>query len=234
MKHSTILITALVTICSAGFAAPDKELVLEAAKDTFARSSTRNRNNGGSPQLLVVHAPMARSIVGFDLAGITNEIVSAEFQFRQNNTMPARDPIDLVVAPMVHTKNNAAWNEGGGNFGTKGRIAVEGDSTFAWRSFNDLPWESAPGKGVILMSEASLWAPPTATLKKLPWKEGEWVKVPIKDIAMLEKIRESDSPIFTLGMWGTAGNGFYFISSKESAHASKLTLQLKVEDEKQK
>ena len=59
------------------------------------------------------------------------------------------------------------------------------------------------------------------------WKDGEWVTVNINNVAFLEDIREADTPLVTFGLWGTGGNGFYFLNSKESAYAPKLTLTFK-------
>lgn len=220
---TTLLCSVFVCLSVSG-----AEWVLNAEKDTYGRSNKRNRNNGGSPQLLILPTSSSRAIISFDLSGITNEIVSAEFQFRQDNTMKKSEVLDLVVAPMVYTKSNAAWNEGTKGVGTRGMPATVGDSTYMWCSFRDVPWEAAEGKGVAGFAESSLWEAPVATLKKQVWSAGAWVSVPLTSVGELEKVRESELPFYTLGLWGVGGNnGFYFISSKQSGHAPKLVLQLK-------
>ncbi|VGO23047.1 hypothetical protein [Pontiella sulfatireligans] len=214
---------ALALGCAvSGFAV---EVTLEATKDTFGRSNNRNRNNGGSSALLVAHNASAWTIIAFDLSAVTNEIGSAEFQFRKNNTMAK--PISLVVAPMVQTKNNAAWGEGAGNLGAKGQNSKLGEASYAWSSFRDVPWESASGAALVGLNDSGLWNAPVARLDGLPWQEGQWVAVPVVEVSLLETIRQSEFKTATFGLWGTAGYGLYSISSKESGSAPKLVLTLK-------
>jgi hypothetical protein len=56
------------------------------------------------------------------------------------------------------------------------------------------------------------------------WEAGRWIEIEISDIALLEEVRGADSPILTLGLWGTDGYGLYGISSRESGYAPELTL----------
>lgn len=208
-------------------AAHGESVELTAAKDTFGRSNERTGNSGGSAQLIVAHAPNIRSIVAFDLSSVTNEIVSAEFRFRIDNTMP--EPVSLVVAPMVQTQANSAWGEGAGTLGVQGQNARPGESCYARSMFPDTSWESAPGSTVEDLGDPALWLPPVAQLKRLKWTDGEWVAVPVGDVAMLEKIRASDDRVVTFGLWGTGGNGIYSLRSKESGDAPTLVLGLKEE-----
>ena len=206
-----------------------EELILEASKDSFARGNDRIRNSGASEYLLLLSMPHVKSMVAFDFSGITNEIVSAEFQFQQHNSVA--DPINLVIAPMVNTENNAGWVEGKGAFGNKGQYAQPGESCYLWRASPDALWESASGSTLEGMGDSKLWKSAVATLNHLEWAEGTLVKVPVIDIAFLEEVRESETPIVTFGLWGTAGNGFYQISSKESGKTPVLILTLKEDEE---
>lgn len=201
------------------------ELELEASKDSFGRSNQRNRNNGGSAQLAVAQAPNIRTIIAFDLGGVTNEITGAELRFRQDNTMP--ESISLVVAPMVNTTNNAAWGEGAGNLGANGQNSRPGEASYAFSSFRDVPWESAGGAPVADLGDSNLWNPAVATLNGLQWEEGRWVRVPLGTATLLEEVRKSESPVVTFGLWGRAGKGFYFISSRNSEWPPVLHLTLK-------
>ncbi|WP_372845902.1 hypothetical protein, partial [Pontiella sp.] len=141
--------------------------------------------------------------------------------------------LDLTVSPMVQTPNNAAWGEGRGNLVAKGHPAQKGEATMSKSASFDVPWEAAPGKTVAVLSDSKLWLPPLAQAKNLAWTEGEWVKVPLKNTALLETIRTSEIPMLTLGLWGTSGRGFYYLYAKESGHSPKLVLQLKEEPKKQ-
>lgn len=199
-------------------------LVLTASKDTFGTSYERKRNSGKSEQLYIAHASSVRSIISFDLAEITNRIEHAVFRFQQGNTMP--DAPTLVVAPMVPTKNNTAWGEGSGSMGVKGQNSVPGDANYGWSAFPDIMWESINGDAVQDLGDSQLWLSPIVTLRNLEWKEGTWIEVPFKSVEELENIRTSDAPIVTLGIWGTSGNGYYAIRSRESGHSPELVLTI--------
>ncbi len=205
----------------------ENQITLEAAKDTFGRSNERNLNNGASPHLVLAHSPGIRSLVAFDLSSVTNEITAVEFKFRQHNTLDV--PLSLVVAPMVWNENNAAWIEGSGALGVKGRNALLGEATFAWRAFRDMPWESTSGAAKLGLMENNLWQKPIAIRTGLQWIENTWVSVPVENAANAEDIRKSDAKVLTYGLWGTAGKGAYLVSSKESGYAPKLILTLKSE-----
>ncbi len=209
---------------TANFAVADQQ-VLKASKDLFARSNSRNRNSGGSETLLVAHASNIRSLIAFDLSGVTNQIAEATFRFQQQNNM--RDAIDLTVAPLVQTEHNSAWREGSGALGTKGQNARPGDACYGWSAFPNVPWETMSGDAVTALSDSRLWGAPVASLDNLEWKENNWVEIKISNISLLEKIRESEHQTVTFGLWGTSGNGLYAISSKESGNAPELILTLK-------
>lgn len=200
-------------------------LELTPSKDTFGRSNKRNRNSGASEFLLIAHAPNIRTLVAFDLSGVTNEIIGAEFRFRAHNDSSTK--VNLVVAPLVNTPNNIAWGEGQGNLGVQGQNSKFGEACYAFSAFNDAPWESAPGVPAVNLGDAKLWGAPLAILKGVAWEEDRWIRVPIKDVTVLEKIRRSDLPSITFGVWGNAGNGFYFISSKNSKWSPILHLDVK-------
>jgi hypothetical protein len=209
--------------------AEDAPLLLKPSKDNFARSNYQIRNNGGSENLYIAHAPNLRVLIAFDLSEVTNEIVQAEFRFRQQESNPK--PLSIVVAPMVATTNNAAWGEGSGNLGARGQNARLGDSCYAFSAYRDVPWESASGKKLKNLAASSLWKSPVATLGGIEWKQ-EWVDVAIDNAAWLEQIRKSDTPTVTFGIWGTSGNGLYSIASKESQWPPELHLVLKEEPKK--
>jgi len=202
-----------------------KPLVLEASKDTFGRSNKRNRNSGASAELFVAHVPNIKTLIAFDLSNVSNQILQVEFRFRQHNSMS--DGISLVVAPMVNTTNNAAWGEGLGSLGTQGQNSRPGEASYAFSAFRDVPWESAAGDTLANLADSRLWKSPVATLNGLEWKQGTWVRVPIADVALLEKIRKSKTPVITFGLWGKAGNGLYSISSNNSEWPAELRLVLK-------
>lgn len=218
----TVFLLGCVAATSFGEVEP---LVLSAAKDNFGRSNKRNRNNGASETLAVAHAPNVRSLIAFDLSSVTNEIVGAELRFRQHND--AAQKTTLIVAPMVNTTNNAAWGEGSGNLGTSGQNAKPGESCYAYSAFREMPWESATGQPLVNLGDPGLWGSPVAGLNGFRWEAERWVRIPIKDAALLEKTRNSESPMLTFGLWGKAGDGFYLISSKNSQWAPKLYLTLK-------
>lgn len=233
LKSSSVLISivalAVSTVCSVSA----EELTLEATKDSFFRANNKSRNNGASPQLLLFETPISRSVISFDFSGVTNEIESAELQFRQGNTIRDRYALSFTVAPMVSTTNNAAWVEGNGNVALKGNPAKVGESTFLKSSFSKNDWEYAPGRGVFSLADDKLWEQPIAQLKDVVWTEGNWVTIRV-DAAQLETVRNSDLPVYTVGIWGTSGKGLYYISSKESGFSPKLVLQLKEEPEEEK
>ncbi len=224
--YGLILGLAFSMLAETGFS---EELVLEASKDTFGRSNNRNRNSGASEQLLIAHMPNVRTLIAFDLSGITNEISGVELRFRQHNSMP--DPISIVVAPMVGTANNTAWGEGVGNLGARGQNSQPGEACYAFSAFRDVPWESASGDPVVDLGDPGLWNPPVTVLDRLKWEQGNWIRMPVNDVALLEKIRKSGNPTITFGLWGKAGSGLYSISSNNSEWSPELYLELK-EDEK--
>jgi len=207
----------------------EEPLVLSATKDNFGRSNKRTRNSGASEALVIAHAPNIRTIIAFDLSSVTNEIIGAELRFRQHNDAPQKTT--LIVAPMVNTTNNAAWMEGSGNLGTGGQNAKLGESCYAYSAFREIPWESANGRPLVNLGDAELWGSPVAAVNGFRWEAERWVRIPIKDAALLEKTRTSTSPMMTFGLWGKAGDGFYFISSNNSPWPPKLYLTLK-ENEK--
>ncbi len=198
------------------------EIILEASKDTFGRSNERNKNNGASPHLLLTHSPSIISMVSFDLSSITNEIAKVELRFRQHNSVDV--PINLVVAPMVHTANNTSWVEGSGVLGIRGRNATVGEATVTWRAFRDKPWELENGDTKIGLLDTKLWLTPVAKPAGLKWMENNWVKFPLDNVAIIEEIRKSDTKMVTYGIWGLSGKGLYLMSSKESAFAPELII----------
>lgn len=199
-------------------------LALKASKDMFARSNQRNRNSGGSKQLLVSQVPYVRSLIGFDLSDVTNRIVTASFRFQQQNTVP--EALDLTVAKMVQTTNNSMWEEGAGALGVKGQIAQHGEASYGSSAFPDVPWERESGDALPDLGDDRLWETPLAKLNGLEWEQDAWIEIKITDVQLLEKIRISENPIFTLGLWGTSGNGLYIINSKESGTSPELVLVL--------
>lgn len=227
MKHFGIaLATAVVAITGlAGTQTNRVEIV--AVKDNFGRSSMRHNNNGASPLLVVAYASNVRSLVGFDLAGVTNAIAAAEFRVCMQNPNP--EPTTLVVAPMVHTTNNAVWAEGGGNLGVVGQNARVGEACFAWRAFPKFKWEDAAGRPLQNLMASGLWGKPLIRRSNLAWKPGEWIRVPVQDVQWLEDIRQSEQPVATFGLWGTAGDEIYKLHSSESSHPPKLILTLEEE-----
>jgi len=224
-----ICIAIFAGCVAAGASAKDTPLVLKASKDNFARSNYQIRNNGGSENLYIAHAPNLRVLIAFDLSEVTNEIVRAEFRFHQQDSNPA--PVNVVVAPMVSTTNNAAWGEGRGSLGARGQNARLGDSCYAFSAYRDIQWESASGKKLQNLATSSLWKSPVATLGGIEWKD-EWVKVALNNATLLEKARNSKTPVVTFGIWGTSGNGLYSIGSKESKWPPELHLVLKEEPKK--
>lgn len=201
-----------------------ESLELTAAKDTFGRSNQRNQNSGGSPVLYIAHNSMLRATVAFDLSSVTNKILGAELVLHQQDTN--ENPISLIVSPMVYTPHNAAWKEGTGALGTKGRNAKVGEATFSRSAYPDLPWENDNEKALDGMEDSGLWQAPVGRLQNQSWHEGEDVRMKLDAAALLEKSRESKDPIVTFGIWGTQGNGYYGIAAKESGNAPKLILTL--------
>lgn len=200
------------------------EQVLQASKDLFARSNERTRNSGASPHLLVAHNPSVRSLVGFDLSGVTNRIVGAQVRLCPMNSVEAS--LNLTVAPMVPGAANAAWGEGRGVLGMKGQNAMPGAACFAFSAFPDVPWKGAGGTALSGLNDAALWGVRLCGADGLFWKEGAWLSLPINNAAWLEKQRISNEKRVTLGLWGTAGNGFYQIYSKESGKGVQLILNV--------
>jgi hypothetical protein len=127
---------------------------------------------------------------------------------------------------MADTKINAGWKEGSGALGAQGRNSLPGESCYAWRAFPDIPWESDSGVPVPDLGSSKLWKSPVADLRNLQWQEGNWVEIKVDAIEMLNKARISKIPVFTLGLWGTSGNGYYAINSRESGHEPELVLTL--------
>jgi hypothetical protein len=205
-----------------------EELEVEVSKDSFFRRGNNNRNNGANPQLLMVEMPISRTVISFDLSSVTNEIESAAFHFVQNNSVGDRNPLSFTVVPMVQTTLNAAWGEGQGNLAIKGHLAKEGEATPLYSSYPSAQWETAGGKSTFSLFEEKVWERPVFTMDDVVWTQGGLIKIPL-EASMLEKIRNSDIQILTLGMWGTSGKGFYYIRSKESGDGPKLVLQLKEE-----
>ncbi len=224
-----ICIAVFVGCLVSGAFAKETLLILKPSKDNFARSNYQIRNSGASENLYIAHASNIRTLIAFDLSEVTNKIVQAELRFHQHDSNPA--PVSIVVAPMVATSNNAAWGEGKGNLGARGRNAQLGESCYARSAYRDVPWESASGTALQNLAASSLWKLPTAKLSEIEWKN-EWVSIPLNDAALLEKIKTSQTPTITFGIWGTAGNGLYSISSRESQWSAELRLTLEEEDPK--
>ena len=225
------LVVLVGCISGLSFAA-DEVLVLKASKDNFARSNKRNRNNGANETLMIAGAPNVRSLIGFDLSTVTNEITAAELRFRPHDTATAR--VSLIVAPMVNTKRNAAWKEGMGNLGTQGQNAHLGESCYAFSAFRDVPWESSTGEPLVNLGDSGLWGVPVAALNGQSWQENRWIRIPISDVSLLEKTRKDEISTLTFGVWGKAGSGLYFISSNNSQWPPELHLQLKEQKKKVK
>mgnify|MGYP000206261754 CR=1 FL=1 len=221
---------SILTIFIIAGAAAAEPLVLKADKDGFGRSNKRNRNSGACGYLIIAPAENIRSLIAFDLSAVTNEIISAEFRFRQQDDKA--EGVNMIVAPMVSTDNNHSWKEGSGNLGLQGQNARPGESCYAFNSFPDKPWESASGQPVSSLGDAGVWLKPITALIGLRWENNRWVRVPINDLALLERIRKSDHPTLTLGLWGNAGNGLYRISSNNSKWAPELRLHLRESAEK--
>jgi len=211
-------------ISALSFAA-DAPLILKPSKDNFGRSNKRNRNNGACETLLISSAANIRSLIAFDLSSVSNEIISAELRFRPHET--AQNQVSLIVAPMVYTEQNAAWEEGQGNLGVQGRIARSGESCYAFSVFPDKPWQSANGDLLTGLSDAELWEAPVAALNGQSWQENCWIRIPIRDVSLLEAIRKEKIQMLTFGVWGKTGNGLYFISSNNSQWAPELHIELK-------
>lgn len=223
---TSVFYPAAIALSAAGLvlAAIGEPVTLKASKDMFARSNERNRNSGGSKQLLVSQVPYIRSLIAFDLSDVTNRIVEATFRFQQQNNVS--DALDLTVAKMVQTAHNAVWEEGAGAAGVKGQLAQRGEATYGCRAFPDVQWERESGEALPDLNDDRLWETPFAMLSGLEWKQDAWIEIKVDDVQLLEMIRKSENPILTLGLWGTSGNGLYAIKSKESGTAPELVLVL--------
>ena len=228
-RMGVIILVGSLAMISLG---ADEPTILKAAKDNYARSNEQIRNNGANTALGIASEAHIRTLIAFDLSSVSNQILSAELQFRPAKS--AAEKINFTVAPMVNTTNNTAWGEGKGFLGTSGQNAQKGESCYVRSAFRDTPWESATGKPLTNLGDSKLWGTPIAQLTQQYWEEGKWFTIPIHDLALLKKIRNSTTPILTLGIWGTDGNGLYFINSKESQWAPILKLTLKKDDKKQK
>lgn len=208
---------------------PAEEVVLTAAKDSFLRSNKQIGNSGGSEHLIVAPVPNIRTLIGFDLSGITNLIEKAELRVRMKTTMP--QPMSLMVAPLVPTANNRAWGEGHGNLGVLGQNSRVGDASYLRSAAPDIAWESADEKPAKCLISAGVWKAPVVVNKALTWTDGEWFVVPIGDVSCLKTETMTEDKIVTFGLWGTSGNGVYFMHSKESSDAPQLVLTLKDDSE---
>ena len=216
-----VILTGWVATLS--FAA--EPIILKASKDTFGRSNKRNRNNGASETLVMAGAPNIRSLIAFDLSSVSNEIVSAELRFHPHETAP--EQVSFIVAPMTHTERNAVWKEGIGNLGVQGQNARLGESCFAFSAFRDVPWESSNGEALTGLNDAKLWETPAAGINGKIWQKDRWVRIPINDVSVLEGLRKDANSTITFGVWGTSGDGLYYISSNNSQWAPELHLELK-------
>lgn len=225
MKILLSIMTAGLLCSSIAIGGDEQMVKLEATKDTFGRSNERNNNSGATEFLLLAPMPGVISLVGFDLSSVTNEIVDAELSFRIFE--PAREPLSLKITAMVPQEDNETWNEGSGSLGIRGQNARIGEATFQWRAFRDQSWKSEGGKDVLNLMDSKLWKSPSIELKKVEWTKGAWISVQLKDVALLEELRNSDGKVVTYGVWGTAGNSVYKINSKESGHPARLTLKTK-------
>ncbi|WP_372798969.1 hypothetical protein [Pontiella sp.] len=225
MKLRLLFLMSLLAGASV-FAQETDVLELTAGKDLFGRSNRRNANSGASSSLVLAPNLSVVSLVAFDLSGVTNEIQSAEFSFRIQETHAV--PLSLTVAPMVHNEQNASWAEGAGDLGVLGRNARIGEATFQWRAFRDRQWLDAKERPVTNLADAGLWKPALATRSAIPWISGEWVTVSINDAAFLEEIRNHEVPQVTFGLWGTSGDGIYRVNAKESGLPAKLNLTVKL------
>lgn len=225
MKRLSMFLFVAAVLAIAGSAlASIKVIELEASKDTFGRSNQRNLNNGKSPQLLIAQMPQFISLVAFDLAPVTNEVVSAELQLWMHNTVGT--PVSIVIANMVQTKNNAGWIEGSGSLGARGTNAKPGEATYGWCGFRDLPWENAKGAPLESLGDSNLWKSHIAKQSNIQWVEGGTIKADAP-VAWIEQVRTSEIKTVTFGIWGVSGNGFYEICSRECTHPPKLELTVK-------
>jgi len=215
-------VLVIVLLCGAAFG--QEQIELATVKDTFGRSNERNQNSGGNETLYIARSSMLCALMAFDLSAVSNTIVGAELSFRQHDAN--EKPVSLVVAPMVHTTHNATWREGAGSLGLKGQNAQSGESTYSRSAFPDIPWENAAGLPVTGLGDAGLWKAPAARLTNQIWREGQDVRIMLDAVALLEMCRTTKTPIVTFGLWGTQGNGYYGIASKESGNGPKLILTL--------
>jgi len=211
----------------------NKTVVLIAKKDTCTRANKQLNNNGANEKLCIASVPYFRVLIAIDLGEIstTNKLEKAELRIRLAST--SSKPVSFVVAPMVQTTNNNAWGEGAGNLGVQGQKARLGDANFVFSSARDKPWELADGKNASRLSDPALWSAPIATFNNYNWTKDEWLIISL-DTKWIESITKSDMKIITFGIWGTSGNGYYFLSAKESASPPELRLIFEKDKEKKK
>ena len=206
------------------------EEVLPVAKDTFMRSNRQNRNSGASELLYVAHRSTVRTLISFDLSGVSNKIEQAELRIVMGPS-EAKKPITLVVAPMVSTANNANWGEGRGTLGALGAVAMEGEACYLRSAYPAVSWEDASERALRSLGEGKLWGAPIATLSGVKWESGKTLIIAIPS-ALPEAARKGNPAIVTFGLWGTGGNGQYAIFSKESGSPPELVLTEKAGDKK--
>ena len=228
----TSVLCSLLILFAAAVVSPAETLEIKAAKDTFGRSNERNQNSGASADLYLAHSSMVRTLIGFDLSSVTNRILSAELRLNMQNDNPRA--MSFQVVPMVSTPVNSNWKEGAGSRGSQGRNAQQGEATFSCCIFPDVPWQTAMGRDARGLDDSSLWLSPVARQSVTEWKAGGQVLLKISTVDWLEKIRTSNVPIATLGLWGTSGNGYYIIASKESGAGPVLVLTVEATEKKTK
>jgi len=223
MKKWEVILMASCFSLSVLAETTNKTVVLIAKKDTCARANKQLNNNGGNEKLCFASVPYLRILVAFDLKEIstTNKLEKAEFRIRLAST--SSKSVSFVVASMVQTTNNNAWGEGIGSLGVQGQKARLGDANFVFSSARDKPWELADGKNASRLSDPALWSAPIATFNDYNWKKDEWLTISL-DTKWIESIKKSDMKIITFGIWGTSGDGYYFLASKESSSPPELRL----------
>ncbi|MBN2163440.1 MAG: hypothetical protein JXR25_01025 [Pontiellaceae bacterium] len=218
----TSILYSLLILLAAAMVSPAETLEIKVAKDTFGRSNERNQNSGASADLYMAHSPVVRTLIGFDLSSVTNRILFAELRLNMQNDNPRA--MSFQAVPMVSTPVNSTWKEGAGSRGSQGRNALQGEVTFSCCSFPDVPWQTAMGRDARGLDDSSLWLSPVARQSVTEWKAGGQVLLKLSTVDWLEKIRTSKMPVVTLGLWGTSGNGYYVIASKESGAGPVLVL----------
>jgi len=233
MKKWEVLLVAGCFSLSTWAETTNKMVTLTASKDNTVRSNEILNNNGGNPKLYIVGVPYIRTIIAFDLKQLvpTNKIEQATILLHFENTNDKL--VSFVVAPMVQTTNNNAWGEGVGNLGVQGQKANTKESTFIFSAAHNTPWESSNGKTVSTITDASLWQTPVATFKNSSWKKDDVLRITL-DPKWLESIRNSNMKTITFGLWGSSGDGYYFLSSRESNFPPKLQLTLEKDKEVKK